>query len=272
MLYWSIMNRLYGNKLNNLMANYPAEGVLTSAWLEKHGYYKQLVKQYCDSGWLTRLGRGAYSRLNDSVTWEGAVAALQKQLQIPVHVGGLTALALYGVSQYVPLSTTSATFFLFNSSLNKITLPAWFLHYFQNGHYYQKKLFSNNCGVSGKKVGNIELQASTPERAILEVLALTPDKVTLQHASELMESLHRLRSSKVQDLLESCLSVKVKRLFLCLSEEHNLDFFGELNLKKINLGGGKRVIGQGGTYYAKWQLSLPSGLFDEFSLGEEEDA
>ncbi len=250
------------------MANYPEEGVATSAWLEKHGYYKQLVKQYCDAGWLTRLGKGAYSRLKDPVSWEGAVKALQDQRQLDVHVGGISALALYGITQYLLFNQNDASFSLFSTKLKKTRLPAWFLQYFKHGHYYQKKLFSSDLGVTPKEVGNITLQVSIPERAILEVLAITPDKITIQHASELIENLNRLRSHLVQAQLEACLSIKAKRLFLCLAELYNLEFFNELDIEKIDLGSGKRVIGKGGTYYSKWQLSLPSELDTDFSIGE----
>ena len=74
-------------------------------------------------------------------------------------------------------------------------------------------------------------------------------------------------SEMVQSLLEACLSVKAKCLFLCLAELHNLNFFNELNLKNINLGAGKRVIEQGGTYYSNWQLSLLGGLQDDLIMG-----
>ena len=59
----------------------------------------------------------------------------------------------------------------------------------------------------------------------------------------------------MQKLLEDCYSIKVKRLFLCLAERNDLPVLKELDIKKIDLGAGKRVIGQGGKYYAKWLLT-----------------
>src|SRR3989338_10768053 len=84
------MNRLKLSKLNYLLSEWPVGVVLTSTWLKNNGYYKQLVKLYCDNGWIKSLGRGAYIRLNDEIAWSGAVKALQSQLDIPIHVGGLT--------------------------------------------------------------------------------------------------------------------------------------------------------------------------------------
>lgn len=251
------MSRPKNTKLNYILNQWPAGVLLTSKWLSEHGYYKQLVKLYCDNAWLRSVGRGAYARLNDEITWQGAVKAVQSQLQIAVHVGGLTALQLHGVSQYLTLNDTDPMFYLYNTTLEKTDLPAWFQQYFTHCHFERKKLFKNQIGLLNKDIGQVELNISSPERAILEVLALVPHKITLSHAHELMESLDRLRGDVMQELLESCLSIKVKRLFLYLAEKCNLSCFNELNLACLELGSGNRVIGEGGYYHAKWLLSLP---------------
>jgi hypothetical protein len=260
------MNRQIKTKINWLMRNAPQGGVLTSAWLTKHAYYKQQVSQYCHSGWLTRIGSGAYTRLNDSVSWLGAVAALQEQLELPVHIGSISALELYGIHQYVAMPSNNSAFTLFNTVLNKVTMPAWFKGAFPHGHYYYRKLFPDGNGVVTKEVNELSVEVSSPERAIMEMFALTPEYVSLKHAAELMEDLNRLRSDVVQMLLESCYSVKVKRLFLCFSDEYQLDFFNKINLESIDLGSGKRVIGKGGFYYPKWQLSLPINLHEDMDM------
>lgn len=252
------MNRPNTEKLNYLLKNWPAGVLLTSKWLKEHGYYKQLIKLYCDNGWLKRVGRGAYSRLNDEVTWQGAVNAMQSQLNLLVHVGGLTALQLYGVTQYLMLDDRNPRFYLYNSTTKKVDLPRWFQQYFINCHFEQKKLFESEIGLSKREVNGVQLSVSSPERAIMEVLMLAPNNITLIHANELMENLDRLRSDVVQQLLETCLSIKVKRLFLYLAEKCNLSCFDNIILEQIDLGSGKRVIGEGGHYNAKWLLSLPS--------------
>lgn len=129
----------------------------------------------------------------------------------------------------------------------------------------QKTLFNEKLGLSSKTVGDVAITVSSPERAILEVLSLAPDKITLTHANELMELLDRLRGDVVQTLLESCTSIKVKRLFLYLAEKHRLSCFNELNLTAIKIGSGNRVIGNGGHYNKKWMLSLPEKNENEIS-------
>lgn len=251
------MNRLKHNKLNSLLTQWPAEGVITTPWLKENGYYKQLVKTYSDHNWIRSLGKGAYVRLNDALHWSGAVKALQSQLNYPIHIGGLTALQLAGVFQYVSLQKSNPIFYLYSSGQARVVLPVWFNKNFPNAQLLQQKIFDQPLGLITREINDITLTTSATERAILEVLALVPDKITFTHVNELMETLDRLRPSFMQELLEHCLSIKVKRLFLYLAEKNHLSCFKELDLTKIDLGRGKRVIGEGGSYHPKWLLSTP---------------
>ena len=61
----------------------------------------------------------------------------------------------------------------------------------------------------------------------------------------------------VQELLECCTSVKVKRLFMCLAEREGHAWVKKLDLSHVNFGHGKRVIGSGGKLNTKYNLSLP---------------
>jgi hypothetical protein len=72
-----------------------------------------------------------------------------------------------------------------------------------------------------------------------------------------IENLTQLRPKAIQALLEECHSIKVKRLFLHLSEQFNHPWFSSLDLTKIDLGKGKRVLAKGGKYFSKYKLSLP---------------
>lgn len=249
------MSGLKFNKLNDLLSHWPLGAMRTSRWLQQQGYYRQLLKVYCDQGWLKRVGKGAYTRLNDELTWEAAVKTLQ--FEQAIHVGGLTALHWHGVSQYVKLNDRHAAFYLYRSTAQKVRLPKWFEQHFSQGELIQKKVFDSLLGLSLNTLDNTEVMMSSPERAILEILSVVPQKVTVSHASELMEGLDRLRSDVMQSLLETCFSIKAKRLFLCLAEKHNLSCFQELTLKNLNIGSGKMVVDGGGDYQAKWRLSLP---------------
>ena len=82
----------------------------------------------------------------------------------------------------------------------------------------------------------------------MEMLSLIPKGQSFDEALRITEGLTTLRSQLVQNLLEECNSVKVKRLFLFMAEKHEHQWFNELNLEKINLGSGKRVIVEDGLW------------------------
>lgn len=78
-----------GSKINRLMQVWPAGVVGTQRWLHRQGVDARLAGKYVRSGWLTRIGRGAYRRAGSAVDWPGAVHALQHQLHLDVHPGDL---------------------------------------------------------------------------------------------------------------------------------------------------------------------------------------
>ncbi len=98
-----------------------------------------------------------------------------------------------------------------------------------------------------------------PERAILEfLLNLTADEAGYEHASLVFEGLGTLRPDVVRSLLVACASVKVKRLFLHLAEKHAQPWFKQLDLTKVSLGSGKRVLVAGGRLDPKYLITVPA--------------
>ncbi len=243
------------DKLNHLLSRWKAKGIMTSRYLGQLGYSPQLLQRYCKSRWIKLLSKGAYCRLNESPSWEAAAFALQTQLQLSLHVGGLSALQYFGLSHNVPFSITNGN--LYSTIGKKLLLPRWYLATFPDSHYYGLHLFNTNFGVTQKIVDQFELTLSTPERAILEVLTLVPHAYDYEDAENLVENLQLARPKLFQILLEQCLSVKVKRLFLYFAEQH-LPFFNEFNLKTINLGAGSRTISPGGKYVPAYNLTVPN--------------
>lgn len=93
---------------------------------------------------------------------------------------------------------------------------------------------------------------------MLETLLGVPDKLSFDHAYELMQGMTSFSPRVVQKLLEQCINVKCKRLFLWLSERQNYPWFAKLNLKKIDLGSGNRMLLKGGKLNKKYQITVPS--------------
>jgi len=91
----------------------------------------------------------------------------------------------------------------------------------------------------------------------MECLYLTPKRQELLECMELMESLNNLRPKTVQKLLQSCSSVKVKRLFLYLAEKSKHDWLEYLDISEVDLGTGVRSIVKNGVYIDKYKITVP---------------
>jgi hypothetical protein len=201
------------------------------------------------------------SQFNE-VTWTSALECLQKQLKAEVHVGGKSAIEFAGKGQYLKMKETSVVVL----SIKKETLPAWMKKYNWNIKldFKVKNLFKANLAFGEKSNGFtiVETDKSTilissPERAYLEYIDELPKSASYTEAKEIMENLISLRPSMVQHLLENCTSLKVKRLFLHFAEKINHPWFKKLNLEKIDLGSGKRVIFENGVLDKKYNITVP---------------
>ena len=100
------------------------------------------------------------------------------------------------------------------------------------------------------------VKVSTPERAILEMLYLTPNTISLKETYQTLELLVNLRPKLMQELLENCSSVKVKRLFLYMAEKINHSWFSVIQTDKINIGSGKRIITKNGKLDTKYNIVI----------------
>lgn len=257
-------NKPYGgqgavpSKLNLLLSQWPKNTVAVQEWLHVLGISRQLAEGYRRSGWVQRIGRGAYVRISDKVEWFGGVHALQFQLDLPVHVGAKTALELLGYAHFLPLGKGGGVH-LFGSAGQR--LPAWFLRqrWEANVQYHATRLFSDkpDTGLTEKTIGEFPVRISVPERAALELASLVPQKESFEGAKLLLEGLTTLRPELVQELLEACRSVKAKRLFLYLAEECEHVWVQKLDLARVNLGSGKRSIVSGGHLNARYQITVP---------------
>jgi hypothetical protein len=251
------MNSENGTKINRLLKAWPQGTVAVSSWLEEHGVYHQLAGIYEKHSWLERIGHGAFIKAGDVVGWEGALYALQDQLHLPIHTGGKTALSSHGQLHFIPLLQGNPAF-LFGPP--QLKLPRWFKEHAWGIpiQLVRTNLFSDpRIGITKKGLGRFEIRLSSRERAILELLYLVPNQQSYEEAKKIFEGLRTLRSDLMQKLLQQCRSIKVKRLCLHLAELTSQSWFSELTLSKINLGKGKRKIGEGGIYDSKYNISVP---------------
>lgn len=270
------------HKLNLLITQWPLGTLMTHAMLQEKGIYQQLVNKYTKSGWLEPIARGVFKRAGDTVDWTGALALLQTQLHLSVHLAGKTALEFSGIQHFFHLGGGGVIWLFGKPGEN---LPKWFLggntwdRWNRKIKYITPKLFDDaSLGLTEQQIGRhistdsvtqkhpsqYKIVVSSIERAVLEMLYLIPREQSLVEAKYLMEGLMTLRPNLMQALLEQCRSIKAKRLFLFLADFCNLPCLMHMDLSSVNLGKGKRVIGAGGHYVPKYRISIPTDFVATF--------
>lgn len=246
------------SKINKLLGSNPSGIVFTSSWLTDQGYSLDLQKRYRKSHWFESIGSGAMVRAEDNVGFEGAIFAMQNQLNTSFHPGGMTALSMLGKTHYLELGSSKV--FLF--ALAKEHLPTWF-HQYDWGLDFSVSLtdfLPPNIGLVEFEVKSFKIKISGQARAMLECLYLSPKEHSFLECFELMEGLSNLRPKTVQELLEGCTSVKVKRLFLYLAEKAGHSWLSYIKFDEIDLGKGKRSLVKNGKYIPKYQITVPKEL------------
>jgi len=255
--------------LNHLLAGFPAGALLPTRWLTSHGYADNLLPKYVAGGWLASAGYGVYRRPGAEPGWADAVYALQQMLDLPLHVGGLSALDWAGFAHF--LRPGAKPVFLYGPKRP----PRWAAavvprHPLQ---WRSDRLFAFAPDATKKERALVDLRPqgerhtlrfASEERAFLELLDETPSRASVHEADAILAGLLRLRPARLQALLGCCTSFKVKRLFLALAHRHKHPWLKHLDLAAIDLGRGKRALLPGGKFDPRFQITLPADLDAEF--------
>ena len=254
------MNIHSETKINKVLQSWPSGTAVLSAWLDEMGISRQLQKHYQDTGWVESLGYGAFKRTGDILDWTGGLYAVQRNAHLDIHVGGRSALSLQGQAHYLELNAQVLHLF----APLKVKLPMWFTNTNWNIQpaLHHTNFLPPDVGLVDVETKLFTIRASSAGRALMECLYLAPDKFDLVEAYQIMEGLSTLRPATVQLLLESCRSVKVKRLFLFMAEQAGHAWVKYLNRSTIDIGRGKRSLAPGGTYVAKYQMTVPRELVE----------
>lgn len=274
-------------KLNRLYRLLPENWVGSARWLGEHGYSTSLVAHYRAKRWLDSPARGAYVRPGSSPRWQHVVISLQRLEGMPMHVGGRTALVQRGLAHYLRLGAAEPVHLYGPGGL-----PAWaralplaekLIAHLDAMFGALPRAFRDESGrlvdSHGKTLAAATLAdsglsdyswgdsgwtitCSTEERAILEVLQGVPGEESIYEADALLSSLANLRPARLMHLLSQCFSIKVKRLFLALAERQQHAWFKRLDLGRIDIGAGKRMLAPGGRLHPKYLITLPADLDD----------
>lgn len=252
-------------KTNQLLEKLPYGAVVTATWLAEHGVSSDRARKLADSGWLARVGHGAYARAGDPLRWEGAVFGLQYG-QPPADPGawpgGMTGLALAGYMHYLSLAGESVQLF----GRPGTRLPRWFTGQAWGGDvsYSAAALFAGSEPtdfVLHQPLASYAIRVSSPERSALEWLHVLPDELLFGDAVvDTFAGLGNLRPARLQGLLQRCCSVRVKRAFMVLGRHAGHAWYPKLDSSVMTLGKGKRQLWPGGRLDTEFQITVPEGL------------
>lgn len=247
------------SKLKYLLQHWPNGTVAVEPWLNSIGVYKELKRSYKKHAWVDSIGRGAIVKPNEKVDWKGGLYAVQKQLHLPIYVGGKTALELKGISHFARFSEVK----IFLYSPTEKHLPKWYINHDWGAELLliSSKFLPPDVGITTEIFGDFELELSTPERAFLELLYLVPKYQTIEEAYLIAQSLVGLRPLIMQKLLNYSTSVKVNRLALFFGDYLNQPWFKQINISNIDLGSGVRNFFSKGHYNAKYKITLPKEIY-----------
>ncbi|WP_127716724.1 type IV toxin-antitoxin system AbiEi family antitoxin domain-containing protein [Halobacteriovorax sp. HLS] len=246
------------SKINQMLIEWVKGDLHSLKWMKKRGVPQNLAYLYYKKGSLDKIGPGIYKRKGESASWMGAVRLLQEELGKALHVSGRTALELKGASHYTPMGKTAK---IYLASYEKAKLPKWLLEndFGCEFSYRSSKLFTRELELSEftSPLG-YNLKISSRELAVLELIDLLDLKDSFETAENYLNGLSGLRADKLQILLENCTSIKVKRVFLYLSEKIGHNYFHKLDTSKIELGKGKRqIVKTNSQLDKKYKITVP---------------
>jgi Transcriptional regulator, AbiEi antitoxin, Type IV TA system/Transcriptional regulator, AbiEi antitoxin N-terminal domain len=270
------------SSLNTLQHLVPEGVPVTTKWLREHGLSNSIQQKYLRSGRLKTIGYGTSYRPGQSLIWQTTMAAAQAQGEL-LHIGGITALHLNGLGHYLPFGQMPVHIYsnkrppkwLEALIFDEVKL-VWHLK-----DIFKKQLLATfalsdlrnldttppsvatRLGATVWRTSNPELQLviSSPERAILEMLAELPNDESWDTTTETFSGLVNLKPRLLAQLLRACRNIKVKRLFMVQAEHHRHSWLKHLELSDVDFGSGKRQVYTGGTLHAKYAVTIPTGPF-----------
>ena len=243
------------SKISNLFHCFPANVVLTSELLSEGGYSHQLMQKYLNSGWVKRVGDGAYHRSHEIIHFQGAVWSLQRKHHLIIC--GKSALEMQGHEHYLTFGKRVIQL----SYIPNFTPPKWLKDYNFDVHFqFIRSSKIPNDLVNDVRIENISLKASCLELAALEACQGIPKLNTFDSIASIFDGLTTLRIDVVQNLLETFHSIKAKRLFLYFATQSQHVWFKKLNLNNVDLGTGKRQIVKNGKLDKTYLITVPETL------------
>ena len=260
--------------------------MVDTPWLRGQGIDPKSIHDYVARGWLKRVIRGVYRRPlpegaqgTDETSWEISLLSMQWIMKYAVHLGGESALDMAGYAHYLSLGRRSRVQFYGE-------VPSWLKRLPMQTEIVVRRrtLFGDDpvgideAGLEAGSVGaSVEvwrwpINASSPERAILEALDELPQRASFENLDKIFEGLVSLRPKQLVALLTACRSVKVRRLFLVFADRHEHPWRKYLDTSKVDLGSGPRALVEGGRFHPTYRIYVPEAFVPRISASVNGDA
>ena len=269
------MSRSRTSRLKPLLDDLPQGFIVDTAWLKARGIGSKSIHNYVKQGWLERIIRGVYRRplptgaRSKELPWQAVILSLQHLMGYDVHLGGRDALDLAGHTRFLMLGEGQLVH-LYGD------VPSWMKRLPSTGKFvlHRTTLFGDDPvgiesdhPVQGQKnwmagVWRWPMRVSSPERAILEMIADLKSNPDVEYVDIYFQTLEYLRPDLLMKLLKACRSIKTRRLFFVYASIYQYDWTLELDTDQINLGSGPRALVPGGKFHPKYQISLPKSFLD----------
>lgn len=257
--------------------------LVDSAWLQAQGISRSSIHDYVQRGWLERVTSRVYRRATSHRTspilrWDMAVMSVQATGPASMYVGGATALELLGLGHFARLGKQRQVH-IFDpekavpSWLSKLSMDAEVLLHTRalfsevslGVEWHRLDLGTTRLGAAVTSPAEGEpwdhfLRVAGAERAAIEIMDDVPQNLTFEHVDTIFEGLTNLRPRLLTKLLESCRSVRAKRLFLFFADRHDHKWLKHVDRTGIDLGSGKRQIVPGGRLVPGYQITVPLAL------------
>ena len=202
-------------------------------------------------------------------------------MQIPLVVGGRTALELQGFAHFLSQEPHEVHLYgkeILPGWMNKLPIRQKFIFH-RSGRLFRndpitRALTNLSLNVKSHELKNTDpihgpsfnvmpwgqwdwpLLVSTPERAIFELLDELPGKESFHIVDKLFEGLVSLSPNRLSKLLADCKSIKVKRLFFFFADRHSPAWRKRLSTE-FNLGSGDRMLVKGGKLDPTYRITVP---------------
>ena len=261
-------------QLKPLLDTVPPGFMVDTPWLRGRGIDPKSIHGYVARGWLERVVRGVYRRPLPKGAESGAeepwvipLLSLQRLMKCPVHLGGESALDMFGHVHHLSLGGKPRVHF-------HGEVPSWLKRLPIRTEIVTRRrtLFGDvTLGIDDAHprveetrpmvdVWRWPIRTSTPERAILEALEELPRNTTFGNIDLVFEGLVSLRPGQLSELLKACRSVKVKRLFLVFADRHQHAWRKHLDTSGIDFGSGPRALVEGGRIHPTYRIYVPEAL------------